>query len=31
MTPAHMKFNNTSYVESMKNTQADTEMESRTN
>ena len=31
MTPAHLKFNNTSYMDSVKDTQADTEGLSRTN
>ena len=31
MTPAHLKFNNTSYMDSVKDTQADTEGISRTN
>jgi len=31
MTPAHLKFNNTSYMDSVKDTAADTELVSRTN
>lgn len=31
MTPAHLKFNNTSYMDSVKDTAADTEVVSRTN